>query len=268
MRLTTCSFDQRISLALLALCTGLLVTNVAAANEVDPKQEAWYQKYKSQENIPQPEEMKLNTDPEPALEDGFEDIFNGTDLSGWTPRGGTCSFEVIEGEIVGTCVPGSQSTYLSTDKDDYTDFVFTCEMKWEVDGNSGVMFRAQAKPGSKGEVVFGPQAEMEGITGDRYWSGGIYGQSCGGYFYPLWLKEHEPARQALDRSGWNRLTIRAKGNVVQTWVNGVPAAHWEDDGTYPSGFFGLQIHKGAKGKVRFKNIRVKDLAAETSGTEG
>jgi hypothetical protein len=132
-------------------------------------------------------------------------------------------------------------------------------MKWEVDGNSGVMFRAQTKPGKNGVTVFGPQAEMEGITGDRYWSGGIYGQSCGGYFYPVWLKEHQEARAALDREGWNRLTISAQGNVVKTWINGVPVAHWIDDGSYPEGFFGLQIHKGSKGKVLWKNIRVKEI---------
>ena len=61
------------------------------------------------------------------------------------------------------------------------------------------MFRAQIKLGNSTETVFGPQAEMEGITGDRFWSGGIYGQSCGGYFYPLWLKEHQAARDALKR---------------------------------------------------------------------
>jgi hypothetical protein len=51
----------------------------------------------------------------------------------------------------------------------------------------------------------------------------------------------------------------AQGNVVKTWVNGVPAAHWVDDGSYPKGFFGLQIHKGSKGTVHWKNIRVKEL---------
>ncbi len=236
-----------------------MLAGAVTANEIDPAQDAWYAKYKKQQNIPKPEEMLLNTDSEPDLSDGFTPLYNGKDLSGWTPQGGTCTFEAKGELLVGTCVPGSPSTYLSTDKTDFTDFVFTCDMKWEVDGNSGVMFRAQTKPGKDSVTVFGPQAEMEGITGDRYWSGGIYGQSCGGYFYPLWLKEHQAARDALDRAGWNRLTIEAKGNVVKTWINGVPAAHWVDDGTYPQGFFGLQIHKGAKGKVLWKNIRVREL---------
>ena len=245
---------------IIGMMTLVAFTNVAAiAKEIDPAQSAWYEKYKEQDNVPKPEEMLLNSDPEPKLTDGFTSLFNGKDLSGWTPKGGTCSFEVKDGLVIGTCVPGSNSTYLCTDKADYTDFVFTCDMKWEVDGNSGVMFHAQTKPGKTAETVFGPQAEMEGITGDRFWSGGIYGQSCGGYFYPLWLTEHAEARAALDRTGWNRLTILAKGNVVKTWVNGVPAAHWVDDGTYAKGFFGLQIHKGAKGCVLWKNVRVKEL---------
>ena len=228
--------------------------------EVDAAQHAWYQKYKDQQNIPRPKDMLLNTDAEPDVSEGFTPLFNGTDLAGWSPKGGTCTFEVVDDMVRGTCVPGSNSTYLSTDRSDYHDFIFTCDMKWEVDGNSGVMFRAQVKSDKKGETVFGPQAEMEGITGDRYWNGGIYGQSCGGYFYPLWLTAHKDARSALDRTGWNRLTIMAKGNVVKTWVNGVPCAHWIDDGTYATGFFGLQIHKGAKGTVLWKNVRVKELA--------
>ncbi len=233
----------------------------ASAAEIDPSQTAWYEKYKGQENVPQPDEMLLNTDPEPNVTDGFTPLFNGKDLTGWTPRGGTCKFAAKGDLVIGECVPGSDSTYLCTDKNDYTDFIFSCDMKWEVDGNSGVMFHAQVKGDGRSnkEIVYGPQAEMEGITGDRFWNGGIYGQSCGGYFYPLWLSDHEGARAALDREGWNRLTIQTEGDNVKTWINGVPVANWNDDGTYSKGFFGLQIHKGKAGKVLWKNVRVKEL---------
>ncbi|MGI9243190.1 MAG: 3-keto-disaccharide hydrolase, partial [Verrucomicrobiales bacterium] len=154
---------------------------------------------------------------------------------------------------------GTPSTYLCTDRSDYRDFIFTCELKWAVNLNSGVMFRASSRQKGKLEEVFGPQAEMEGIEGGRGWSGGVYGQSCGGYFYPLWLKAHQTVRGALDPEGWNRLTIRARGNEVKTWLNGVPAAHWVDNGTYSEGFFGLQVHKAKAGKVLFRNLRIKEL---------
>ena len=254
----------------------ILLTSVAAAHisaqenstgqvvklpdEVSPQQKDWYKQYKNQANVPTPSDMQLNTDAEPDLEDGFESLFNGKDLSGWTPKGGTHKFEVVDGNIVGTCVPGSESTYLSTDRDDFKDFLFTCDIKWEVDGNTGVMFRAKIKEQGNRLVVFGPQAEMEGFSKDRGWSGGIYGQSCGGYFYPLWLKAHQDVRGALNKDDWNRITVSAMGDVVKTWVNGIPAANWIGDGTYDQGFFGLQIHKGEKGKVHFRNIRVKEFS--------
>lgn len=229
-------------------------------DEVEPQQKDWYKKYKTQPNITKPSDMLLNTDAEPNLEEGFEPLFNGKDLSGWTPQGGTCTFEVQDGVIVGTCVKGSESTYLSTDRTDFKDFLFTCDIKWEVEGNTGVMFRAKTKQEGDRLIVYGPQAEMEGFSGDRGWSGGVYGQSCGGYFYPLWLKAHKDARKAIDKDGWNRITVLAKGNLVKTWINGIPASHWVGDGTYDQGFFGLQVHKGKAGKIHFKNLRVKEVA--------
>jgi hypothetical protein len=248
----------RFNVRSIMLC--FCISGIASAGEYDPQQEQWIKSYKKQANVPRPEEQLLNIDAEPNIEDGFVSLFNGKDLTGWTLKGGVCTFKAKDGMIVGTCVPGSNSTYLSTERADFTDFVFSCDMLWKVDCNTGVMFRAQTKPGKNDtETVFGPQAEMEGFSSDRHWSGGIYGQSCGGYFYPLWLKEHKGARAAAQEGEWNRLTVSARGKVVKTWINGVPAAHWVDDGTYPKGFFGLQIHKGTKGKVLFKNLRVREL---------
>lgn len=232
------------------------LAGLAWGGEIDPMQKEWFPKYRKQANAPEPAEMLLNVDAEPSLEAGFNSLFSGKDLSDWEVRGGKQVFEIEGDEIVGTCVPREASGYLSTKKTDYLDFVFTCEMKWDVDLNSGVMFRAQSD--SK-NAVFGPQVEMEGINNQRGWSGGIYGQSCGGYFYPLWLVEHHKVRKALNKEGWNRVTVEARGKTVKTWLNGVPAAHWVGDGTYAKGYFGLQVHKAAKGKVRWRGLKVKEL---------
>ena len=241
-----------------------LCVNLAAAQELDPQQESWVELYSKQNNAPDPSKMLLNSDEEPELQDGFTDLFNGEDLTGWEPRGGTSTFEVEDGVIVGTCVKKASSTYLCTKKTDYKDFIFTIEVKLKVDGNTGIQFRSQSKPGKKDgvehEKVFGPQFEIEGQgKPGRNWTGAVYGQSCGGYFYPLWLKDHAVARAAWKTSEWNRATISCKGNVVKTWVNGVPVSNWIDDGTYPEGFFGLQVHSGPQGTILFKNIRVKEL---------
>ena len=229
------------------------------AGTLDQSQGKWIKKYEKQQNVPDPAKQLLNTDPEPDLSGEFTALFNGRDLTGWTPLGGTCTYEVKDGSIVGTCVPGSPSTYLCTEKDDYTDFLFVCEMKWEVDGNSGVMIRSLTKEGKNGKVeVYGPQVEMEGEAEDRDWSGGIYGQGCGGFYYPLWLEEHKEARAALKPMEWNRMTVAAKGSVVKTWINGVPVAHWVND-EYPKGRFGLQVHSGKKGQILWRNLKVREL---------
>lgn len=232
------------------------------ANEISESQKKWIEVYKKQANVPKPEDMLVNKDPEPDLIKAFTSLYNGKNLDGWTPRGGTCTFEAKGDAIVGTCVKGSPSTYFSTVKDDYTDFIFTAELKWEEDGNTGVMFRAASKLGegrNKGkETVFGPQAEMEAFSKERYWSGGIYGQSAGGWIYPMWLDAHEKARNSMKKDGWNRITIEAKGKTIKTWLNGHPAAHWKTE-EYKKGFFSLQIHAGQKGKVHFRDIKVKEL---------
>lgn len=229
------------------------------AGEIDPSQQPWLKRYQKQKNAPQADEMLLNEDPEPNLQDGFLSLLNGRDLSDWEIHGGNSTFTYKDGVVTGTCVPGEPSSYLSTKRRDYADFIFTCEMKWEEDLNSGVMFRGQL--GEDG-LVFGPQVEMEGIKKDRGWSGGIYGQSCGGYWYPLWLKAHAKVRNSLKKDGWNRITVMAQGRTVKSWLNGVPAAHWVGDGKFSEGYFGLQVHKAKGGKVLWRGLKVKELGSE------
>ncbi|MDP4880043.1 MAG: DUF1080 domain-containing protein, partial [Opitutales bacterium] len=124
----------------------LVVTASAQINQVSEDQTYFIQKYEHQKCILSPEDMLINTDPEPAVDDGFTDLYNGNNLDGWTARGGRCIFRAKGEAIEGVCVPGSPSTYLCTDKADFKDFIFTVEVKWSVNGNSGVMFRSKAKP--------------------------------------------------------------------------------------------------------------------------
>jgi hypothetical protein len=239
----------------------LLATLHGFGNQISEDQQRFIKKYKSHSKLVPPEKALRNVSPEPSLEEGFVDLYNGRNLSGWTPLGGHCTFEARGNTIVGTTVPGSPSTYLSTERDDFEDFIFTAELKWVEDGNSGIMFRAMRK-GKEGQTVYGPQCEMEGSFADnrRGWSGGIFAQSDGGWIYPLWLDAHEAAREALKENEWNRVTIQAVGDEFKTWINGIPAARWIDEkGEYKKGFFSLQVHSGKKGEIHFRNIKVKEL---------
>lgn len=239
----------------------LAMVSAAEAGTISAGQQEYVVKYRDrqkQKNLPAPEAMLLNTEAEPGLANGFRPLFNGKDLSGWNLKGGTCTYEVKDSTIVGTTIPKSPNTFLCTDAS-FSDFIFTCDMKWAVDGNSGIMFRARSRTGDKSfERVYGPQCEMEGVNNPRGWSGGIYGEAAGGWFYPLWLEAHEEVRNAINADGWNRVTIKAEGGTVKTWVNGIPAAHWQTD-EYLDGFIGLQVHSGKQGEILWRNIRIKEL---------
>ncbi len=178
-------------------------------------------------------------------------------------------FKVVDGEIVGTCDPDIRlNSFLCTNKN-YTDFIFTAEYKWDVLSNSGVMFRADSRPLEDGErmvvkdrsllQVYGYQCEVE--TSGRQWTGGVYGEAMGGWKYPLAKeKEHETARAAVtNHQAWNRVTIYAKGDQIMTWINGIPCANLTNS-ERSIGFFGLQVHQGQKGQIRWRNIRLKDLS--------
>ena len=167
-------------LAKLIVVQSILGTLAVSAGTIADAQSGWYKKYQKQANAPDPAKMLLNKDKEPELKEGFVDLFNGKDLSGWTPKGGKGSFEAKEGMIVGMAVPGTPSTYLCTDKVDYADFIFTWDMKWEENLNSGVMFRAADRKKGNHVEVYGPQVEMEGFGKDRFWSGESTGNHAAG----------------------------------------------------------------------------------------
>jgi len=242
------------SLAAVSFCFG---------NQIAEDQQQFIAKYKKQKHIIPPEKALINTELEPDLNDGFVELYNGKNLDGWHALGGHCTFDATPEAIIGKCVPGSPSTYLSTEKDDYTDFVFTAELKWLVDGNSGVIFRGKEKTEKRGSTAVGPQAEMEGFedhNGERGWSGAIYGQGYAAWIYPLWLEQHAAARKALKKDDWNRITVKAVGKNIKTWINGVPAANYMETHGYDKGFFSLQVHSGGNGEIHFRNIKVKELS--------
>ncbi len=249
------------------LCIGLLGLSFAYANPATTptlaeSQQRFVEKYKKQ-NPPKPEEMLVNTDAEPNLEDGFTALYKDGDLSDWQQHGGAHIFEAKEGIIEGTCVKGEPSAYLCT-KNNYKDFIFTAELNWLENMNSGILIRSksrliQTKKGKELSEAYGPQIEMEGFsTRNRNWSGGVYRQGCGGWTYPLWLAQHAEARAALKKDQWNRITIQAEGDSVKTWINGTPAANWTDPEFF-EGFIGLQVHSGKSGKIQFRNIQLKEL---------
>ncbi len=60
---------------------------------------------------------------------------------------------------------------------------------------------------------------------------------------------------------WNRITIRARGNRLEHWINGVKVMDYVDKAPEASskGAIGIQLHDGSVMKVECCNIRVRPL---------
>jgi hypothetical protein len=191
-----------------------------------------------------------------AQQPQWQNLFNGKDLSGWHQLNGQAKYEVKNGEIVGTTVPNQPNSFLATDKD-YGDFILEIEFKVDSPMNSGIQFRSESTPDYMNGRVHGYQLEID--PSPRQWSGGIYDEARRLWLYSL---EYNPAAKPAFKNGqWNKYRLECIGSSMRTWVNGVPAAHVEDNMT-PKGFIALQVHAVSKStdvgeQIRWRHIRIQ-----------
>jgi hypothetical protein len=186
----------------------------------------------------------------------------GRDLGNWEQLNGTAPFELTNGEITGTTVPGSPNSFLCT-REKYGDFILEFDTWFDPQMNSGVQIRSESRPDYQNGRVHGYQVEMDPST--RAWSGGIYDEARRGWLYTL---DKNPAgKKALKAGEWNHYRVEAIGNSIRTWVNGIPCADLIDEMT-PSGFIALQVHGIGNDstktglQAKWKNIRIitRDVA--------
>lgn len=203
-----------------------------------------------------------------AQSDGWVDLFNGKDLTGWKQLNGEAKYEVVDGVIVGTTVMNTPNSFLCTEKN-YSDFIFEVDLMVEENMNSGIQFRSESKPEYNNGRVHGYQCEVDPSA--RAWSGGIYDEARRGWLYTLEL--NPAAKPALKMGEWNRYRIECIGNSIKTWLNGIPCAHVIDDMT-PTGLIALQVHgignnKEKEGQqIKWKNIRIKTTNLKPSPADG
>lgn len=176
-----------------------------------------------------------------------DELFNGTDLSGWQIYG-TERWYVENGELVCESGPDAEYGYLATDEV-FTDFELSLEFLQEANGNSGVFFRSWVH----GTVIEGWQVEVAPAGSN---TGGVYESYGRG-----WLVRPEPEKDDVLKEGeWNQMRIRVAGGHVITWLNGTQMIELEDDLIATAkGRIALQIHSGGGIRVRWRNIQVTRL---------
>ena len=183
---------------------------------------------------------------------GWTQLFNGNDLTGWEILNGKAEIKVSNNEIIGKTVENTPNTFLCYKKD-YRDFILEFEVNIEEDINSGVQIRSNTISEYRKGVVHGYQIEID--PSERAYSGGIFDEQRRGWLYDL--SENKNGREAFKVNEWNKFHIEAIGDTIRTWVNGVHCSYFVDS-ISDSGFIGLQVH-GVGGMtkpdkyVKFKN---------------
>ena len=180
--------------------------------------------------------------------DGQTNLFNGKDLSGWIIHG-TEKWYVENGELICESGPDAEYGYLATEGQ-YKDFDLSVDFFQESNGNSGVFIRSSLE----GTKISGWQAEVA-PAGDP--TGGIYESYGRGWL----IKPKEEVLNKAFRDGqWNTLRVRVVGPEVTTWLNGDQMVQLSDEKIgEATGQVALQIHDGGGVRVRWKNIKLKEL---------
>ena len=183
-------------------------------------------------------------------------LFDGTSTTGWTPRVEVVSFEAVDGELH---LLSKKNVWVTSDLK-LADFVFEADVLMPDDAedsgfNSGLAFRCIGETGNPK----GYQCEIDGPYPGQ--TGGIYGIGLGGWLYPTKDNAAEHRKRitaAFKRGEWNSYRIQCEGKRIRTWVNDTLISDIEDEQSL-AGFFGIQ-HHGKGGVVKFRKLRVKDLA--------
>ena len=222
--------------------------------------------------------------PELFAKDGWIELFNGKDLSGWTPKGGKAKYFVENDCIVGETVTNTPNSFLCTETN-YDNFILELDFKVDQRLNSGIQIRSECFDHEtqvewKGQTIKIPANRVHGyqveidpdVPRKRMWTAGIYDEARRLWLFPGQLGGETNAfsRQGIEifkPNEWNHIRVEAVGSSITTHLNGIRCAHITDSMT-PSGFIGLQVHQGNTPgiQVRFRNLRLRPLTADEAKT--
>lgn len=181
-------------------------------------------------------------------------IYDGKTFAGW--EGDTNkTFKIVDGAIVGGTLKAAipRNEFLCTTRD-YTNFVLTLKFKLVGEGaNAGIQFRTRRIPNH--HEVSGYQADM----GDPEWWGCLYDESRRNII--LAKSDIQAVNKVLKRGDWNEYKIKANGNKITQWINGVKTIEYTetDEKIDPAGVIAVQIHAGPPSEAWYKDIVIEEL---------
>jgi len=212
-----------------------------------------------------------------AAEEGFTAIFDGKTLAGWTvnclPKDkelGAKAWTVDQGSLLADTTGHKEHFYiLLATKKEYGDFVLRLRFQIPrgVTGNSGIQIRSRYN--AETGWMQGPQVDLDPPNPQN--TGKLWNEGPGKH---RWLA-HELTKDlkhfyADEGDGWNEMEITAKGMRIQVMLNGVKTVDYDGSGVLDDeehkkanvgtrGVIGLQIHSYQELKLRFKDVRIKEI---------
>lgn len=223
--------------------------------------------------------MVLIAAPVSADDDGWVQLFNGKDLTGWKiPNPPSGEFKDVkekkndEGKVIafigvkkngdevtlwqvkdGMIVGGGPASHIFTDIE-AEDFVYRVEAKINDKGNSGQYFRTKFGPG----FPAGYEAQINATHGDWRRTGSLYPD--GRTKLPMYEKELCQKEAAHKANEFFVQEVTAVGDEITIKVNGkVTLDKWKDPNkTFTKGHFALQGHDPGS-VMTFKKVEYKPL---------
>lgn len=208
-----------------------------------------------------------------AAEPGFERVFDGETLKGWS--GDPKLWSVQDGAITGVTTdeePLEYNKFLIWDGE-VENFHLRARVRLIGNSNSGIQYRSKHLKDA-GEYVVGgyqcdihPKAENNGMLYHERGRGIVakHGQKvivdgAGG----KWITGTTGPVQEIQLDDWNTFEIIAAGNKLVHKLNGKLCAEIIDhheDGRSLKGIIALQVHRGPAMRVQVKDIELKRLPA-------
>jgi 3-keto-disaccharide hydrolase len=188
--------------------------------------------------------------------EGFVQLFNGKDLTGWkTHPDDKARWSVKDGCIVGEGPAG----HLFSERGDYENFVFRVEAKINDKGNSGQYFRANYAR------AFPPgyEAQINSTHGDKIRTGSLYPDGRDKYTEDE-KKKMLVFEQLVKPDEWFTQEVTAIGNHIVIKVNGKVTVDFTDEkNRHSKGHFAFQQHNEGS-VVTVRKAEVKELTAGKS----
>ncbi len=192
--------------------------------------------------------------------EGFESLFNGKNLEGWV--GNKTDYYAKNGELVVNPKMGGHGN-LFTEKE-YSDFIYRFEFQLTPGANNGLGIRAPLE----GDAAYvGMELQILDNTASIY-------ANLQEYQYHASVYGVISAKRGFQKpvGDWNSQEVIVKGSKVKVILNGEVILDGDIDKASENGTLDHKNHPGLKrnkgyigflghgSKVKFRNIRIKDLS--------